>query len=186
MSKMNGKTARTLLMVTVMIASALMPMVPEAAELRDEAKTMRTAVSTDVSWLGIDEGDWGMYEVTLDQAPNGVLVVTPSSDNAGVTVDPAYLKFTKVNWDQSQYIYVDVEGPDDDGADTTATISHALSGTDTVFSGISIGDVSITGVDYDTDTDGDGLHDGIDDDDDQDGTDDANDAFPLDLSLIHI
>ena len=106
MSKMNGKTARTLLMVTVMIASALMPMVPEAAELRDEAKTMRTAVSTDVSALLIDEGDWGMYEVTLDQAPNGVLVVTPSSDNAGVTVDPAYLKFTKVNWDQSQYIYV--------------------------------------------------------------------------------
>ena len=82
MSKMNGKTARTLLMVTVMIASALMPMVPEAAELRDEAKTMRTAVSTDVSGLGIDEGDWGMYEVTLDEAPNGVLVVTPSSDNA--------------------------------------------------------------------------------------------------------
>ena len=158
MSKMNGKTARTLLMVTVMIASALMPMVPEAAELRDEAKTMRTAVSTDVSALLIDEGDWGMYEVTLDQAPNGVLVVTPSSDNAGVTVDPAYLKFTKVNWDEIQYFDVYVEGPDDDGADTTATISHSISGTDTVFAGVSIADVTITGVDYDTDTDADGLH----------------------------
>ena len=116
MSKMNGKTARTLLMVTVMVASALMPLVPEASELREEAKTMRTAVSTDVTALSIDEGGWDWYEVTLDEAPDGVLVITASSDNTGVTVEPAYLKFTKVNWDEIQYFDVYVEGPDDDGA----------------------------------------------------------------------
>ena len=180
MSRNIAQTARTLLMVTVMIASALMPMVPEAAELRDNANAMRTAVTTDVNALVIDEGDWGMYEVTLDHAPQGVLVVTPSSDNAAVTVDPAYLKFTKVNWDTPQYVYVDVDGEDDDGADTTATISHTLGGTDTNFVGAAVADVSISGVDHDTDTDGDGLHDGIDDDDDDDGVDDADDAFPAD------
>ena len=52
------QTARTLLMVSVMIAAALMPMVPEATELRDEAKAMRASISTDVANLTIDEGGW--------------------------------------------------------------------------------------------------------------------------------
>ena len=92
-----AKTARTLLMITVMIASAIMPMIPEAAELRDSQTARHTAISVDVSSLDIYEGDWGWYEVSLDEAPNGVLVITPSSDNAAITFEPAYLKFTKIN-----------------------------------------------------------------------------------------
>ena len=184
------QTARTLLMVAVMIASAILPMVPEAAELRDEARAMGASISTDVTSLTLDEGGSNWYEVSLDEAPDGTLVITPSSDNSVVTVDPSYIKFTKVNWDMPQYIWVDIADTDDDGADTTATISHSISGSDTVFASASIGDVSVTGTDYDVDTDGDGLHDGLDTDDDGDGIGDDNDAFPLDstedLSLIHI
>ena len=140
------QTARTLLMVAVMIASAILPMVPEAAELRDEARAMGASISTDVTTVTLDEGGWTMYEVSLDEAPDGTLVITPSSDNSVVTVDPSYIKFTKVNWDMPQYIYVDITDTDDDGADTTATISHSISGTDTVFS-TAPGDISVTGTD---------------------------------------
>jgi len=180
MEKMT-QTARTLFMVAVMIASAILPMAPEAAELRDEARAMGAAVSTDVTTLTLDEGGWTWYEVSLDEAPDGTLVITPSSDNSAVTVDPSYIKFTKVNWDMPQYISVDIFDMDDDGADTTATISHSLSGTDTVFSAATIGDISVTGTDWDTDTDSDGLHDGIDTDDDDDGVDDTDEDAGCDL-----
>ena len=174
------QTARTLLMVAVMIAAAIVPMAPEAVELRDEARAMGASITTDVTSLTLDEGGSNWYEVSLDEAPDGTLVITPSSDNSVVTLDPSYIKFTKVNWDMPQYIWVDIADTDDDGADTTATISHSISGSDTVFASASIGDVSVTGTDYDVDTDGDGLHDGLDTDDDGDGIGDDNDAFPLD------
>ena len=153
------QTARTLLMVAVMIAAAIVPMAPEAVELRDEARAMGASISTDVTSLTLDEGGSNWYEVSLDEAPDGTLVITPSSDNSVVTVDPSYIKFTKVNWDMPQYIWVDIADTDDDGADTTAAISHSISGSDTVFASATIGDVSVTGTDYDVDTDGDGLPD---------------------------
>ena len=172
------QTARTLLMVAVMIASAILPMAPEAVELRDDARAMEAVILTDVNAVTLDEGGSTWYEVSLDEAPDGTLVITPSSDNSAVTVDPSYIKFTKVNWDMPQYIYVDITDTDDDGAETTATISHSMSGTDTVFASTPISNIAVTGYDADTDTDGDGLHDGLDSDDDEDGVDD--------LSLIHI
>ena len=153
------QTARTLLMVAVMIASAILPMVPEAAELRDEARAMGASISTDVTTVTLDEGASVMYEVSLDEAPDGTLVITPSSDNSAVTLDPSYIKFTKVNWDMPQYVYVDITDTDDDAVNTTATISHTIAGTDTVFASATLADISVTGVDYDVDFDNDGMHD---------------------------
>ena len=126
------QTARSLLMVAVMIASAILPMAPEATELRDEAKEMRAMLSTNWVDMSIDEGDDGWYEVSLDEAPDGVLVITPSGP-ASLTFSPTYLKFTKLNWEWNQTVLVHVH-EDDDGANSTATITHALSGTDTVYS----------------------------------------------------
>ena len=171
---------RSLLMVMVMIASAILPMTPEAAELRDDAQKMHASIDLvvmdGVGTATFDEGGSGWYEVSIDEAPDGVLVITPSSDNSAVSVDPSYLKFTKVNWDMSQWVYLDIEDTDDDGANTTATISHTISGTDTVFANVAISDVLVTGIDYDTDFDGDGSHDGIDTDDDGDGVLDADES----------
>ncbi len=180
MSRNIAQTTRTLLMVAIMVASALMPMAPGAEELRESPAKMHAAISVDVTSLSIDEGYWDYYEIMLDEAPDGVVIITPSSDNALVTLEPAYLKFTKVNYDESQFVKVFTEW-DLDGADTTATISHSLDGTDTVYAGMAIADVSVTGVDQHTDTDGDGSHDGVDDDDDGDGVDDANEDAGCDL-----
>ena len=173
------QTARTLLMVAVMIASAILPMVPEATELRDEARAMRASISTDVTSVWVTEGGSGWYEVSLDEAPDGVLVVTPTSDNSLISVDPSYLKFTKGNWDFPQTVWLDMDF-DDDANSTSAVISHALSTTGTVFANATLGDVSVTSLDLDIDTDGDGLADNYDGDDDNDGVDDADDAFPQD------
>ena len=176
------QTARTLLMVAMMIAAAIVPMAPEAVELRDEARAMGASISTDATSLTLDEGTSNMYEVSLDEAPDGTLVITPSSDNSVVTVDPSYIKFTKLNWDTPQYVYVDIADTDDDAVNTTATISHTIAGTDTVFASATLADIAITGVDYDVDFDGDGLHDGVDSDDDNDSVADDSDAFPFDDS----
>ncbi|SVE52200.1 uncharacterized protein METZ01_LOCUS505054, partial [marine metagenome] len=46
-------------MITVMIASAIMPMIPEAAELRDSQTARHSSIDVDVSSLDIYEGDWG-------------------------------------------------------------------------------------------------------------------------------
>ena len=181
MSRNIAETTRTLLMITVMVASALMPMAPGAAdELRESPAKMHAAVSVDVTSLSIDEGYWDHYEIVLDEAPDGVVIITPSSDNALVTLEPAYLKFDKVNYDEPQFVKVFTEW-DLDGADTTATISHTVGGTDTVFASASVADVSVTGVDQHTDTDGDGDHDGIDDDDDGDGVADSDEVDGCDL-----
>ncbi|MAK24541.1 MAG: hypothetical protein CL414_04900, partial [Acidimicrobiaceae bacterium] len=174
------QTARSLLMVAVMIASAILPMAPEATELRDDAKEMRAMLSTNQVALSIDEGDEGWYEISLDEAPDGVLVITPSGPS-NVEISPSYLKFTKLNWEWNQTVWVHVL-EDDDGVNSTGTITHALSGTDAVYANEALADVGITSVDHDTDTDGDGLHDGLDDDDDGDLTLDDADEFPLDGS----
>ncbi|MEC7001035.1 MAG: hypothetical protein VXX04_04270, partial [Actinomycetota bacterium] len=176
------QTARTLLMVAMMIAAAIVPMAPAAVELRDEARAMGASISTDATSLTLDEGSSNWYEVSLDEAPDGTLVITPSSDNSVVTVDPSYIKFTKLNWDTPQYVYVDIADTDDDAVNTTATISHTIAGTDTVFASATLADIAITGVDYDVDFDGDGLHDGVDSDDDNDSVADDSDAFPFDDS----
>ena len=159
------KIARTLLVITVMVASAILPAMPEAAELREADKDSRTAATTSASSLEIIEDDCGWYDITLDEAPDGLLVVTASADSALVDIEPAYLKFSKQNWDMSQWFEVCVD-TDDDGANLSSTISHALSGTATVASWGSIASIALNGVDIHIDTDGDGTHDELDSDDD--------------------
>ena len=45
------QTARTLLMVAMMIAAAIVPMAPEAVELRDEARAMGASISVSYTHL---------------------------------------------------------------------------------------------------------------------------------------
>ncbi|MAW30273.1 MAG: hypothetical protein CMP98_15870, partial [Gammaproteobacteria bacterium] len=173
-----------MLMVSVMIAAALMPMVPEATELRDDAKAMRASISTDAvnnTLTLYEDGGYVGYYVSVDEAPDGVLVITPSSDDAGVMFDPSYIKITKADWDMWHWFDVRVD-PDDDANDTIATITHAITGTDTVFSTSTVADISLTAWDMDIDTDVDGLHDGIDADDDGDGVADLDEEAGCELS----
>ena len=180
--KMN--IARTLLVITVMVASAILPVMPEAAELKEMDKASHTVASVvlmpGATALDIyeDECDW--YEIQLDEAPDGLLVVTPTADSALVSISPSYLKFSKQNWDWGQGLEVCVD-VDDDGADLSATISHALSGTATTASWGTIASLSVNGIDIDIDTDGDGVQDDLDSDDDGDGVADDAEEYGCDL-----
>ncbi len=168
----------------VMIASAILPMMPEAAELMNKERAKNTDIMVDTYHNGsitLYEGDWFAYEISIEEAPNGVLVVTPTTNNSDTTIWPAYLKFTKQNWQWPQEVWVQVD-EDDDGADETITISHPISGTDTIFLNSVISDVVVETIDMDFDFDGDGLYDEIDDDDDGDGVDDDSDVFPYDVN----
>ncbi|MDP6220592.1 MAG: hypothetical protein QGG76_03280, partial [Candidatus Thalassarchaeaceae archaeon] len=74
MSRNIAEITRTLLMITVMVASALIPMAPAAEELRDSPAKMHAAISVGTSSISILEGGSDHYEISLDEAPDGVLV----------------------------------------------------------------------------------------------------------------
>ena len=91
--------ARTLLLCAIMVTAALMPMLSGATDeqLRDGDSVKYTMISTSGD-VYLDEGGWGYYDICLDEAPDGVVVITPSTDNSAVSIEPAYLKFTILNW----------------------------------------------------------------------------------------
>lgn len=94
------------------------------------------------------EGGSGSYTVVLDTAPTAEVTVTPSSNNTDVIFTPSHLTFTTSNWSTAQT--VTVWGlHDDDLANDTSTVSHAVTGYGTVTSG---SDVTVTVTDNDTGT----------------------------------
>ncbi len=180
---MNAKIvekARTLLLCAIMVTAAMMPMLSGATDeqLREQDSLKYTMISTSGD-VYTEEGEWGYYDVCLDEMPNGVVIITPSSDNEDVEVLPAYLKFSKLNWDECMWFDV-MSSDDDDATDTTATISHTIDGTDSIFINSTIPDVMVTAYDMDSDIDGDDLPDDLDDDMDGDGVINSDDAFPED------
>ena len=83
--------------------------------------------------LTILEGNTETYTVFLTSQPTGDVTVTiqDPTDNTDVTADPATLTFTTTDWNVAQTVTVTV-AQDDDAADETATITHAVSGYGTV------------------------------------------------------
>ena len=92
--------------------------------------------------LTIEEGEEGTYTVVLNTEPSaGVTVaVTAAGD---LTVMPGSLDFTTLDWDTAQEVTVTV-GQDDDAEDETETITHAVTSTDTGYSGLAVDEVRVT------------------------------------------
>ena len=92
--------------------------------------------------LTIEEGEEGTYTVVLNTEPSaGVTVaVTAAGD---LTVMPGSLDFTTLDWDTAQEVRVTV-GQDDDAEDETETITHAVTSTDTGYSGLAVDEVRVT------------------------------------------
>ena len=78
------------------------------------------------------EGETHSYMVTLITQPDGPVTITPTGDDSGaLIVAPASLTFTPSNWNTARM--VSVTGVQDaDANDETVTISHRVSGYDTV------------------------------------------------------
>ena len=85
-------------------------------------------VDVDPTSLTVAEGGDDYYSVFLTAQPSGTVTVTPSvPGSSDVTVNPASLTFTTVNWSVSQDVTVSAAQDADADADT-ATIEHTVSG----------------------------------------------------------
>ena len=110
---------------------------------------MRASVTVDAANpLAMTEGgSAATYTVVLDGQPTGDVTITASSDNGDITLEPASLTFTRDNWHTAQSVTVRASH-DDDAANDTATVSHAVSGAHE-YAGITV-DVAVAVSDDDT------------------------------------
>ena len=103
-------------------------------------------VSVSTASLSPSEGRTVSYTVTLVTQPAGAVTITPTSDDSGaVSVAPASLVFTTANWGTQTVTVTALQ--DDDGNAETVTISHSVSGYDTLTSAPA---VMVTVTDDDT------------------------------------
>ena len=87
------------------------------------------------------------YTVVLESQPTADVTVAPSvSGDADVTVAPSTLTFAEDNWDQPQTVTVSA-AQDADADDSSATITHAVSGGD--YGSETADDVEVTVTDND-------------------------------------
>ena len=98
------------------------------------------------STLTVDEGGTADYTVQLSSEPTaGVTVdITGGGD---VTVNPTSLTFTTTTWDTAQTVMV-TAAQDDDGADDTLTVGHAVAhGSADEYVGASLDGLAVTVTD---------------------------------------
>ena len=100
--------------------------------------------------LTIGEGSSGMYTIVLDSQPTADVTVTINdpSGSTDVTAEPASLTFTDTTWNTAQTVTVSA-AQDDDAADETATVTHSVSSTDSIYGGASANSVVVSVTDDD-------------------------------------
>ena len=100
--------------------------------------------------LTIGEGSSGTYTIVLDSQPTADVTVTINdpSGSTDVTAEPASLTFTDTTWNTAQTVTVSA-AQDDDAADETATVTHSVSSTDSIYGGASANSVVVSVTDDD-------------------------------------
>ena len=89
--------------------------------------------------ITVPEGGTETYQVVLNSAPTGDVVVTPASSDSNLSFDPPSLTFTTGNWTTQQSFMV--TAPNDGiRADRMSTITHTSTG----YSGAHHDEVSVT------------------------------------------
>ena len=92
--------------------------------------------------LDIPEGESRTYQVVLESEPTGPVTVMPTRTGSNdVRIEPRSLTFTPDNWETAQTVTATAR-EDDDAAQDTATIDHAVSGAD--YDSIAAASVSVT------------------------------------------
>ena len=90
------------------------------------------------------------YTVVLDSKPTADVVVTVAGHSGtDVTPAPDTLTFTPMNWETAQEVTV-TAADDADVVDDTVSLTHSAMSTDSDYSGITIGGVTVTVEDNDT------------------------------------
>ena len=99
-----------------------------SGDLTSGTVTVNPSASVTVSptSLDLEEANQDTYTVALTTAPsNNVVIGVTSSDTDKVTVNPASLTFTTMNWNTAQAVTVTAVA-DADGRDESETVSHRI------------------------------------------------------------
>ena len=101
-------------------------------------------VSVSDSSLTIAEGSSGTYTIVLDSQPTANVTVTINdpTDNTDATADPASLTFASTDWSTPQTVTVRA-AQDADAENDTATVTHTVTSTDSIYSGASANSVGV-------------------------------------------
>ncbi len=103
-------------------------------------------VSVSPTELGVDEGSSAGYDVVLEVAPGSDVVIDVAVTGDGdVSVSPATLTFTALNWSTVQTVTVSAAA-DADRVDDAATVTHTVddSQSDDDYDGLSIDSVAVS------------------------------------------
>ena len=85
-------------------------------------------------------GESKSYTLRLRSQPTGDVAININGPGGGVLVSPTQVTFTAQNWNSTKT--VEVSATTDATADTTATITHSVSGAD--YAGVTAGSVTVT------------------------------------------
>ena len=97
--------------------------------------------------LEVPEGSSEIYTVVLDTEPTGPVTVTVGGATVEVTVAPASLTFTTLDWSTAQTVTVSAAEDADAVVDAAVTLTHTVSGGD--YDGVSAADVEVTVLEND-------------------------------------
>ena len=97
--------------------------------------------------LDITEGSSGTYTIVLDSQPTADVTVTINDpSNTDVIAEPASLTFSSTDWNTPKTVTVNA-AQDADAEDETATVTHAVTSTDSSYSGASANNVAVSVTD---------------------------------------
>ena len=101
-------------------------------------------VDVSLTALAVSEGDSAAYTVVLESAPTDAVTIAVSvTGDSDVTASPETRTFTAGDWSTAQTVTVR-SAADDDAADDTATVSHAVSGGDYGANNVAADPVTVT------------------------------------------
>ena len=125
-----------------------------AEEMETPVEPTAPGVTVSTMALTVTEQDTtgDTYTVVLDTEPTASVVVTVTghaSTDVNLTPSSGALTFTTVNWETAQEVTVKA-GDDADTTNDSVTLTHAATGSDTDYNGITIADVVVTVEDNDT------------------------------------
>ncbi len=97
--------------------------------------------------LNVTEGSSTSYGLVLGSRPTVAVTISVTSDNAAVTVSPATLTFSTVNWNAAQT--VSVTGAEDANAtsERSVQLTHAVSGGDAFYAALTPPPVTVNVAD---------------------------------------
>ena len=102
--------------------------------------------------VSMDEGGTHSYTVKLGTEPTDdvtVAIARAAGGDSDITVAPASLTFTSGNYSTAQTVTISAAEDNSDYADDTATITHSVTTTDSIYTEQTIGDIAVTAEDND-------------------------------------